>query len=112
MCITGKLISDEKRLRYTGTEYIKSENEMLELFKDHIDDESIKEAVNNTVEISKKIEVFDLFGQYRMPKFPLKKDKDSLTYLTKLSNEGLLKRLKKNDLNEVMKFIKKDYLLN
>ena len=28
---------------------------MLELFKDHIDDESIKEAINNTVEISKKL---------------------------------------------------------
>jgi len=40
LCVlTGKLISDKKRLRYTGTEYIKSENEMLELFKDHIDDE-------------------------------------------------------------------------
>ena len=49
LCVlTGKLISDDKRLRYTRTEYIKSENEMLELFKDHIDDESIKEAVNNT----------------------------------------------------------------
>jgi len=70
LCVlTGKLISDEKRLRYTGTEYIKSEDEMLELFKDHIDDESIKDAVNNTVEISQKIEVFDLFGKYRMPKF-------------------------------------------
>ena len=56
LCVlTGKLISDEKRLRYTGTEYIKSENEMLELFKDHIDDETIKEAVNNTVEISQKM---------------------------------------------------------
>jgi len=74
LCIlTGKLISDEKRLRYTGTEYIKSEDEMLELFKDHLDDESIKEAVNNTVEISQKVEVFDLFGNYRMPKFPLKR---------------------------------------
>ena len=37
---------------------------MLELFKDHIDDEFIKDAVNNTVEISEKIEVFDLFGKY------------------------------------------------
>ena len=102
LCIlTGKLISDEKRLRYTGTEYIKSENEMLELFKDHIDDESIIEAVNNTVEISQKVEVFDLFGNYRMPKFPLNEDTDSFSFLTQLSNEGLLKRLKKNDLDEV-----------
>ena len=99
LCVlTGKLISDEKRLRYTGTEYIKSENEMIELFKDHVDDEVIKEAVNNTVEISKKIEVFDLFGEYRMPKFPIKDSIDSLSLLTQLSNEGLLKRLKKNDL--------------
>ena len=103
LCVlTGKLISDEKRLRYTGTEYIKSENEMLELFKDHIDDESIKEAVNNTVEISQKIESFDLFGKYRMPKFPLNEDKDSFSLLTQLSNEGLLKDLKKS-LLKVMK---------
>jgi len=87
LCVlTGKLISDEKRLRYTGTEYIKSENEMLELFKDHINDESIHEAVNNTVEISQKVEVFDLFGNYRMPKFPLEEVTDSFSFLTQLSN--------------------------
>ena len=86
LCIlTGKLISDEKRLRYTGTEYIKCENEMLNLFKDHIDEQSIKEAVNNTVEISEKIEEFDLFGNYRMPKFPIEEDVDSLTFLTRIS---------------------------
>ena len=104
LCVlTGKLISDEKRLRYTGTEYIKSEEEMLNLFNDHIDEESIKQALNNTVEISQKIEEFDLFGKYRMPKFPLdnSNDKDSLSFLTKISYEGLLKRLNKSTLNEV-----------
>ena len=102
LCVlTGKLISDEKRLRYTGTEYIKSESEMLELFKDHIDDESIIEAVNNTVEISQKVEEFDLFGNYRMPKFPLTENIDSFSFLTELAKKGLLKRLKKNDLTEV-----------
>jgi len=106
LCVlTGKLISDEKRLRYTGTEYIKSENEMLELFKDHIDDVSINEAVNNTVEISQKVEPFDLFGNYRMPKFPLKEEKDSFSLLTELSYEGLLKRLKKNNLDLLNLFL-------
>jgi len=58
LCVlTGKLISDEKRLRYTGTEYIKSENEMLELFKDHIDNESIKSFCK-----SNWIEHCDLFS--------------------------------------------------
>ena len=80
---------------------------MLELFKDHIDDESIKEAVNNTVEISKKIEVFDLFGKYRMPKFPLNEEIDSFSLLKRLSNEGLLKRLKKNNLTQVDEIYKK-----
>ena len=102
LCVlTGKLISDEKRLRYTGTEYIKSENEMLRLFNDHIDHESIKEAINNTVEVSNKIEQFDLFGTYRMPKFPLKKGNDSLAFLTQISKEGLLKRLNKTHDHEV-----------
>ena len=49
---------------------------MLELFRDHIEEKMIKEAVNNTVEISEKIEEFELFGNYRMPKFPLDGDKD------------------------------------
>ncbi len=102
LCIlTGKLISDEKRLRYTGTEYIKSENEMLRLFNDHIDEDSIKEAINNTVDVSLKIEEFELFGTYRMPKFPLKEENDSLSFLTKISKEGLLKRLNKTNLDEV-----------
>ena len=35
LCVlTGKLVTDEKRLRYTGTEYIKSEEEMAALFAD------------------------------------------------------------------------------
>ena len=67
----------------------------------------IIEAVNNTVEISQKVEVFDLFGNYRMPKFPLGEDTDSYSFLTQLSNEGLLKRLKKKDLKEVDEKYKK-----
>jgi len=105
--LTNRLITDENRWRYTGTEYIKGEDEMLQLFRDHIDDDSIEEAVNNTVEISNKIEEFELFGTYRMPKFPLQDEKDSLSLLTRLSHEGLLARLKKNDLDEVNEIYKK-----
>ncbi len=108
LCVlTGKLISDEKRLRYTGTEYIKSENEMLELFNDHIDQEVLKEAINNTADVSRKIEEFDLFGTYRMPKFPLKEEKNSLSLLTKISQEGLLNRLNKTSLQDIDEIYKK-----
>ncbi len=107
LCVlTGKLISDEKRLRYTGTEYIKNEREMLRLFNDHIDEDSIREAVLNTYEISEKIEEYELFGNYRMPKFPLENSENSISYLTKISTQGLLKRLNKSNFDEVSEIYK------
>tara|TARA_Y100001970_G_scaffold288149_1_gene414652 strand:- start:25795 stop:29286 length:3492 start_codon:yes stop_codon:yes gene_type:complete len=102
LCIlTGKLISDQKRLRYTGTEYIKDEKEMLGLFNDHIDNEIIKEAVQNTVEVSEKVEEFDLFGEYRMPKYPLNHNKEAISYLKEVSQAGLIKRLGKTSYEQV-----------
>ena len=102
LCIlTGKLISERKRLRYTGTEYIKNENEMLGLFNDHIESEVIKEAVNNTNEISEKVEEFELFGEYRMPKYPLNDNKEAINYLKDVSEAGLIKRLGKSHFDEV-----------
>ena len=107
LCIlTGKLISEQKRLRYTGTEYIKSEEEMLGLFNDHIEAEVIKEAVNNTNEISEKVEEFELFGKYRMPKYPLSHNQKAIDYLKDVSETGLLKRLGKSfygDISETYK---------
>ena len=48
LCVlTGRLIKDEKRLRYTGTEYLKSEENMKKLFADHLDEEVVIKAINN-----------------------------------------------------------------
>ena len=57
LCVlTGKLVSDEKRLRYTGTEYIKSESEMLALFADHLEPAVVAVAVANTALVADKVE--------------------------------------------------------
>ncbi len=57
LCVlTGKLITDEKRLRYTGTEYIKTEEEMGLLFGDHLEPEVVQEAIANTVKVAEKVE--------------------------------------------------------
>merc|ERR1711939_1046263 len=57
LCVlTGKLISDEKRLRYTGTEYIKTEEEMGRLFADHLEPEVVQQAIANTVTVAEKVE--------------------------------------------------------
>ena len=108
LCVlTGKLISDQKRLRYTGTEYIKGEEEMLNLFRDHIDIEIIREAINNTTEISNKVEIFELFGEYRMPKYPLLENKKAIDFLKEVSEDGLKKRLFKNSFQEISDEYKK-----
>ena len=72
LCVlTGKLISDEKRLRYTGTEYLKSEEEMAHLFTDHLEPEVVQEAIANTVAVAEKVEDYDILGRYQMPRFPI-----------------------------------------
>ncbi len=108
LCVlTGKLISEQKRLRYTGTEYIKGEEEMLNLFRDHIDIEIIREAIKNTNEISNKVEIFELFGEYRMPKYPLLENKKAIDFLKEVSEDGLKKRLFKTSFEEISDEYKK-----
>ncbi|MCS5700034.1 DNA polymerase III subunit alpha [Cyanobium sp. FGCU-52] len=94
LCVlTGKLISDEKRLRYTGTEYIKSEQEMLGLFADHLPEEVIAEAVANTARVAEKVEDYDILGRYQMPRFPIPEGHTPVSYLREVTEQGLRARL-------------------
>jgi DNA polymerase III subunit alpha len=84
---TGKDLDDPNRLMYTKQEYLKSPEEMKELFSD------IPEAVENTKEIADKVEVYDLDNHPIMPDFPLPggfTDEDE--YLRHLTYEGAKKR--------------------
>jgi len=90
LCVlTGKLISDEKRLRYTGTEYIKNEEEMLALFQDHLEPEQIAAAVANTAAVAEKVEDYDILGRYQMPCFPIPEGQTSVSFLTAEADLGL-----------------------
>lgn len=77
---TGKKLSDTNRMRYTFQEYLKSEEEMRDLFP------NCPEAITNTMEIFHKVEVYDISSKPIMPYFPLPKgytdDNDYLRYLT------------------------------
>jgi len=98
LCVlTGKLISDEKRLRYTGTEYIKSEEEMMRLFADHLDASTVKQAVLNTSEVADKVEDYDILGHYQMPRFPIPDGHDAVSYLSHVTDQGLRQRLSLSD---------------
>ncbi|MFM7792070.1 MAG: trans-splicing intein-formed DNA polymerase III subunit alpha N-terminal partner DnaE-N, partial [Microcystis panniformis] len=72
LCIqTGKLITEDKRLRYSGTEYLKSADEMRLLFRDHLPEDVIEEAINNTLEVAEKIEPYNIFNEPRLPNYPV-----------------------------------------
>ena len=88
LCIqTGKKVTDENRMRYTGGQYyLKSPEEMAELFK------YAPQAVANTEKIAERCNVEIEFGVTKLPKFAVPQGYTSWTYLNYLCYEGLKKR--------------------
>ena len=102
LCIqTGKLITDEKRLRYSGTEYLKSADEMRQLFRDHLPDEVIEEAIVNTLEVANKVEPYKILGEPRIPNYPVPAGHSADSYLEELAWNGLMQRLKCRTIVEI-----------
>jgi DNA polymerase-3 subunit alpha len=93
LCIqTGKLITEDKRLRYSGTEYLKSADEMRSLFRDHLTDDVIEEAIVTTLEVAEKIEPYEILGEPRIPDYPIPPGHTAATYLEKVAWDGMLQR--------------------
>lgn len=65
---TGKDLDDPTRMRYTKQEYLKTPEQMWEIFGD------IPEALENSVEIASKVEFYDIDSQPMMPVFPIPED--------------------------------------
>lgn len=102
LCIQiNKKIEELKRLRYSGTEYLKSDAEMRLLFRDHLDDETIEKAITNTLEIADKIKHYNVLGEPRIPNYEVPSGHTAESYLEEITWEGLLKRLKCYKRNEV-----------
>lgn len=88
LCIqTGKKLSDENRMRYEGGQYyVKSEDEMKQLFPYAL------QAIENTQKIADRCHVEIEFGVTKLPRFDVPEGYTSWEYLNKLCHEGLLKR--------------------
>lgn len=88
LCIqTGKKLSDENRMRYEGGQYyVKSEDEMRQLFPYAL------QAIENTQKIADRCHVEIEFGVTKLPRFDVPEGYTSWEYLNKLCHEGLLKR--------------------
>ncbi|MCL2073404.1 MAG: DNA polymerase III subunit alpha [Marinilabiliaceae bacterium] len=91
LCLsTGKDMNDESRLRYTRQEWFKTTEEMSELFAD------LPEAIENTNEITDKIEDFNINSDPIMPEFPIDLEFGTLEdYKSKFSEEDLKKEFGK-----------------
>ncbi|QIZ77380.1 DNA polymerase III subunit alpha [Ferrimonas lipolytica] len=88
VCIhDGFPLDDARRPRlYSEQQYLRSEDEMCELFAD------IPEALENSVEIAKRCNVTVRLGEYFLPDFPTG-DLKIEDYLVKVSEDGLEERL-------------------
>ncbi|MBY8288001.1 DNA polymerase III subunit alpha [Vibrio fluvialis] len=83
----GFTLEDPRRPKnYSPQQYLRSEEEMCELFAD------IPEALENSVEIAKRCNVTVRLGEYFLPAFPTEGMAET-EYLVKKSREGLEDRL-------------------
>jgi DNA polymerase-3 subunit alpha len=98
----GKLISEDKRLRYSGTEYLKSAEEMRSLFQDHLTEDVIDEAIATTLEVADKIEEYHILGEPRIADYPIPPDYDTAdAYFEHVAWAGLLERFKCRSREEI-----------
>lgn len=102
LCIqTGKLIIEDKRLRYSGTEYLKSADEMRLLFRDHLSEDIIESAINNTLEVAEKVEPYHIMGEPRLPNYPVPPGHTADSYVEEIAWQGLLERLRCRSRSEI-----------
>lgn len=92
LCIqTGKKVTDTDRMRYEGGQYyLKSPEEMMELFPYAMD------AVVNTGKIAERCNVEIEFGVQKLPHFDVPEGYTSWEYLNKLCSDGIKKRYPDN----------------
>ncbi|MDF5739600.1 MULTISPECIES: DNA polymerase III subunit alpha [unclassified Nostoc] len=102
LCIqTHKLIIEDKRMRYSGTEYLKSGEEMQQLFRDHLPDDVISEAIATTEEVADKVEPYHIMGEPQIPTPPIPSGHTADTYAEDVAWNGLLERLNRKSRQEV-----------
>ncbi|MDY6327491.1 MAG: DNA polymerase III subunit alpha [Bacteroidales bacterium] len=85
ICIsTGKSVADPERMHYTKQEWLKSPEEMNAIFAD------IPEALENTLEVAGKVEMYDLRHAPIMPEFSIPEDFGTVAeYKAKFTEEDL-----------------------
>ena len=89
VCIgEGRALDDPRReRRYSDSQYLKTQEEMCELFDD------IPEALENSVEIARRCTLDIQLGKYFLPEYPIPEGMTENQFFEKVCYDGLEKRL-------------------
>ena len=90
----SRYVSETDRPKLTPEHYFKTEDEMVELFSD------IPEAIENTINIAKKVYTMAYKRKPTLPHFDLPEGVSEAEELTRLSKIGLEERLQQKFINE------------
>ena len=90
----SRYVSETDRPKLTPEHYFKTEDEMIELFAD------IPEAIENTINIAKKVYTMAYKRKPTLPHFDLPEGVSEAEELTRLSKIGLEERLQQKFINE------------
>ena len=94
---TRKDIDDPTRMRYTRQEWFKTTQEMIDLFPD------LPEAIENTQEITDKVEEYELDSDPLMPVFPIPPELGTEEeYRQKFSQEDLFNEFTRDEKGNVV----------
>ncbi|MEX0914444.1 MAG: PHP domain-containing protein, partial [Wenzhouxiangellaceae bacterium] len=91
VCIhQGRLLDDKHRSHdFVDQQYLKSPAEMEALFAD------LPVAIDNTVELAKRLNLDLTLGEYVLPEFPVPEGETADDYLRRKTREGLVERLER-----------------
>lgn len=91
VCIaTGRVLDDPKRPHeYSAEQYLKSTEQMAELFAD------VPDAIDNTLALAMRCNVELKLGEYALPAFPVPSDHTLESWIRSQAREGLAGRLEK-----------------
>ncbi|MFR9504139.1 MAG: DNA polymerase III subunit alpha [Rikenellaceae bacterium] len=94
---TSRDLDDPKRMVYSKQEWFKSRDEMAKLFQD------IPEALENTLEVCNKVEVYSIDNQPIMPTFDIPEDFGTEEgYRAKYSDKELFEEFTRDELGNVV----------
>lgn len=94
---TGKDVDDPSRMHYTKQEWLKSPEEMWNIFSD------VPEALANTMEIADKVESYSLDSDPIMPAFDIPEEFGTVEeYRQKYTEEDLFNEFTRNEHGEVV----------